>query len=130
MPLTPATRQHLYKVTADLPMCGCGYPEAAYQLVVDLLKLAPFYQHREDVARLVGPEDGGVYALVLGALDHAELIEHGGNISGSWITPKGNWFLQAVELAGGPDELSDATAEQGYPHNGGKCTVACWEKTP
>lgn len=130
MTLTQETSEHLYKVIADLPLCGCGIPEPAYQLVVDLLKVTPFYDHREQVASLAGSETEGAHLLVLGALDHAGLIEHGSSIGGSWITPKGKWFLQAVELAGGVDELCDATRDIGYPHAGGKCTDACWETQP
>lgn len=130
MTLTPDTREHLYRVLYDLPVCGCGYPSSAFEFVVELLKLAPFYEHREEVERLVGCETEGKYALLLGALDHADLIEHGSNISSSWITPKGEWFLRAVELAGGAGELDELTSNIGYPHAGDACTDACWEKTP
>lgn len=125
--LAESTRQHIYKVIADLPLCGCGSPEPAYELVVELLKLVPFYERQPDEIRTLTGQSDGVHYLVLGSLDHADLIEHGTSIDGSWITPKGEWFLKAVEAAGGAGKLFEATHNIGYPHNGANCTDQCWK---
>ena len=64
--------------------CGCGNPEEAVGLVHELLRAAPFYDSRERVKELLPTT--GVEMIVLGALDRADLIEHGGNIGGSLTT--------------------------------------------
>lgn len=116
---------HLYKILADeLPLCGCGNPEAGWALVYDLLRLAPFYEHHDEVISLLPTE--GVYYLALGALDHVELIEHGSNISGSWLTPKGKWLLGSLDAAGGIAGLDRLFDEVGLPHGGGDCMDTCW----
>lgn len=120
--------QHLYKILVnDLPACGCGNPETAYKLVHDLLKLAPFYEHSYgEIAGLIGTP--GAYHLVLGSLDQAGLIEHGGGIGGSWLTPKGKWCLWVLDSAGDLDAVLDQPA--GLPHDGGDCSDLCWPDTP
>jgi hypothetical protein len=111
--------QHIYKIIwEDLPLCGCGNPEAGVALVRDLLKLAPLYEHRDEVDALLPTE--GIYYLVLGALTEADLLEHGSGIGGSWLTPKGTWFLQALEAL---DDF-DALDEVGSPHD--DCSDLCW----
>lgn len=119
--------QHLYKIlVGDLPACGCGNPETAYKLVHDLLRLAPFYEHSYDeIAGLIGTP--GAYHIVLGALDHAHLIEHGSGIGGSWLTPKGEWCLGALDAVVDLDDLFEGI---GFPHEGDDCTEACWMDTP
>lgn len=119
--MTKNELEHLYKIIwEDLPLCGCGNPEAGVALAHELLKLAPLYEHREEVISLLPAE--GVYYMVLGSLDEAGLLEHGSNISGSWLTPKGKWLLQALNAE--PDFA--ALDEIGLPHDGGDCTDTCW----
>jgi hypothetical protein len=119
--------QHVYKILwEDLPMCGCGNPETAVTLVHELLKLAPLYDHHDAVVSLLPSE--GVYYLVLGALDEAGLLEHGSNISGSWLTDKGQWFLRALNTAGDSERLIASVDEVGFPHNGDSCTDRCWDR--
>jgi hypothetical protein len=121
------TLDHLYVIfyseTVGLSLCGCGYPESAYDLVRDLLGLAPFYENsRWKVAESLTGNIPGAYHIVLGALQRAGLIEHGSSLDGSWLTPKGKWCLAAMRTAEYGD-LHDA----GYPHDGEDCTDACWE---
>lgn len=115
---------------SELGLCGCGNPEHAWQLIASLLNLAPFYEHPDAVTELIGQH--GAYHIVLSALTRADLIEHGGSIGGSWLTPKGKWcqralagvtdwevFCRAIdEDAGFPDQCQDG------------CTDACWEVQP
>lgn len=120
--------QHVYKVLwDDLPMCGCGSPETAVALVHELLKLAPFYDHTHaKIADLIGTP--GAYYLVLGSLDEAGLIEHGGMIDSSWLTDKGQWFLRALNAASDAETLIASVEEVGFPHNGDPCTDRCWDR--
>lgn len=118
--------QHLYQVFyRDLNLCGCGNPEDAVDLVLDLLKLLPFYEpgHEEQVYALMG-HPGAVH-MVLSQLDRAGLTDHGGSLHGSWITPKGEWLLAALGALEDFDEMDGA----GFPHGGADCEAACWAKS-
>lgn len=90
----------------DLGFCGCGQPEEALKLVLTLLRLAPFYDSRPEIEALL--PDPGVQMIVLYTLDHAELIEHGGGVGGSWLTDKGERFLALLEATDDWDEITDA----------------------
>lgn len=125
-PSDARTLEHLYQLFyGDLDLCGCGSPEDVWKLIADALKLAPFYEHPNAVRELIGQP--GAYHMVLSALTNAGLIEHGGSIGGSWITPKGQWYRQA--LAGVTDwlALDVAVDDAGFPHDAQGCTDACWE---
>lgn len=116
----------------DLNLCGCGNPDSAWRMVYDLLRLTPYYKdsgYRKAVW-LIGSE--GAHHIVLSAMTHAELIEHGGGIGGSWITDKGRWFTAAIDYAGGPDVVHDLIEQVGVglPHNGEPCSPACWTRWP
>lgn len=120
---------HLYEAVygrEGLAFCGCGSPEDAYELVRDILRLAPFYEgwkdgtpNRAKVRELLGRTDA-VFYLVLYQLDRAGLIEHGGGIGASWLTQKGVHVLALMESA----EESDLD-EAGFPHDGQGCTPQC-----
>lgn len=126
---------HLYLVLHnDMPSCGCGDPAAADRLVIDLLTVfadwAPDRHQR--VEALIGGTDGA-QQIVLAAIDHAELTEHGSTVWGSWLTDRGKWVLWAVEQVGGVDGLNAKLDEAGYPHEYDPktkamqpCTDDCW----
>jgi hypothetical protein len=119
---------HLYALLAsDLKFCGCGDPEAAYSLVRDILNLAPFYDDWKAVRDLFGegPASEGAYYLVLYLIDGAGLIEHGGSIGGSWLTPKGTHYRELMRMHG----YRDADELSGFPHDGDGCGPGCrhWE---
>lgn len=107
----------------DLGLCGCGNAEESYVLVRQLLQLTPFYEHWDQVAALL-PHTAARH-IVLSAMESAGLIEHGTSISGSWITPKGQFFLDVLQEIG--DDW-DCLRELGLPHYGGDCTDACWTR--
>lgn len=117
---------HLYKVFyEDLGLCGCGVPASAYDLVRDLLALCPLYENQRwrQAEGITG--GGAVHHVVMSSLDTAELIEHGSSINGSWLTPKGVWFLNASRKV--PfEQLDDA----GLPHDGEPCEDRCWKIEP
>lgn len=127
MPEKPSQNalQHIYKLFYDdLALCGCGSPEPAVFLVQDILEMAPFHERTYDeIAQLIGTE--GACHMVLSMLDRADLIEHGANIGGSWLTDKGTWCLQTLRQI---DHWS-LFDEAGLPHDGGPCTDACWQTT-
>lgn len=119
------TLNHLYRLfDEELKLCECGTPEAAYRLVHHLLELTPFYEHPEEVTEAAGGE--GPAHLVLSMLTNADLIEHGGAIGGSWITPKGAWFRDVLRNIDNWEDFADD--RPGIPdlHDGKKCTDACW----
>ncbi len=117
--------QHLHLVEADdLMFCGCGDPEAAWDLVISILKSAPLYQDNglNKVIELCGSEAAAYIVLYL--MTHANLLEHGGSVGGSWITDKGSMVL---DMASRHD--FDSISEAGYPHSNRypdtKCR-GCW----
>lgn len=114
---------HLYRVFFDdLGMCGCNLPDEAYNLVRDILTLAPL--HEESRWRLAETLTGGgaAHHIILSTLDRAELIEHGSSLDGAWLTDKGTWCLAAMRGV----EFDEVSREGGYPHDGADCTDACW----
>lgn len=118
--------EHLYVLFYDdaqgLGLCGCGNPESAYDLVRDLLGLAPFYEDsRWKAAESLTGNIPGAHHIVLGAMERAGLIEHGTSLRGVWLTEKGKWCLAAMRAT----EFDDLD-QQGYPHDGKPCTDACW----
>jgi hypothetical protein len=126
---------HLYMVLhSDMPSCGCGDPEAADRLVIDLLTVfanrAPGRAQR--VQELIGGTDG-TQQIVLAAIDHAGLIDHGTSVWSSWLTERGKWVLWAVAQVGGVDGLGAKLDEVGFPHEYDPkakamqpCTDDCW----
>lgn len=118
---------HLYKVLCDdLPSCGCGWPEAANQLVWQVLKLMPTYgdEKKHQLRELIGPE--GVQQLVLCMLDDAGLISHGVSTDSAQLQPRGRWVLWAVEQTGGIDGLQERLDAVGFPHSDRECDDGCW----
>ncbi|HEV7194902.1 MAG TPA: hypothetical protein VGN19_03090 [Pedococcus sp.] len=139
-PLTTAVDEdllcHLTRVVySDLGFCGCGWPTEGLTVVHELLAAFgadPWERRSEALLRLL-PKDG-VRHIVLSVLDHAGLMDHGSSVVGAWLTPRGRWWLYAVETVGGISGLSGRFDEPGigYPHTGEaadagqECTDACW----
>lgn len=117
--------QHLSSLLFDaggLRFCGCGNPDDAYNLVRDLLSLAPFFDHRTEVQERIGGGPG-VEDLVLYSLDGAGLLEHGTGIGGSWLTAKGRHYLSLMQR----HEYEEIEGDEVFlPHDGEPCeTVKC-----
>lgn len=125
---------HLYLIFTDhIPLCGCGNPQSARNLVHSILSLAPLYenQRHKEAEKLCGTD--GAFHIVMGALTHAGLLEHGSILTGSWLTDRGRWFLWAVDHLGGIDAIGPLLDETGYPHDWDHtknamqaCTDTCW----
>ena len=76
-------------------MCGCGCPEAACATLLRFLRdMVPLHTNgakfREEI-----PDTGWQY-LILYLIDDRDLIEHGSSVGGSWLSPKGTAFLEAL----------------------------------
>lgn len=107
------TRQGLRVFLQDW-FCGCGNPDEAAAELLRLLELCPLYDHRTEFEALF-PSSGMGY-LVLYTLDHFDLIEHGGNVGGSWLTEKGQQVRDALrrESASEFDALAESSCVHGY----------------
>lgn len=87
----------------EVPLCGCGLPEGVLRLYHDQLKVTaraypdspdwPDYRDRVDAA------DGieKLFHVVAYVLDAIEATEHGGNVSGAWLTDKGKRLLAILD---------------------------------
>jgi hypothetical protein len=132
---------HLLQLTStDLKFCGCGDPEAVYNLVRDLLGLIAEKWYREDddparwrevsqqITDRIGGGDGTYYAVWYW-LDGSGLIEHGGSVSGSWLTEKGTHYLSLMRLHEHDELDGPGCPSVGLPHDGNGCGPGCrhWE---
>lgn len=91
---------------SGLRFCGCGLPEDALDVVRSVL------EHFADKDRDWRIEWGadlpdGVQVLVLYTVDGAGLLEHGGSVYGSWLTPAGERFLAVLQRRTW-DQIEDA----------------------
>jgi hypothetical protein len=115
--LSENIRQHVYKLCfEDLGLC-CGSPEDSYAFLQELLTTI---RSKTDLNQLL-PHDGARY-LILGALDNADLIEHGSIIDAAWLTRKGEWHWQAITCCD-YDDIEGI----GLPHDGKACMDACYK---
>jgi hypothetical protein len=89
------TREEL-RVFLDGWFCGCGEPEAAAVELLALLRAHPLHQDRAGMKLIEDLGDGRAF-LVLYTLEHFELTEHGGIVSGGWLTDKGRAVMEALE---------------------------------
>lgn len=98
--------KHLHEIIERIPNCGCGEPSLVYALIRDLLRIAVARGRGDFMTRkfdeVLGSHDEGgtqeaLYWLALYVLDSAKLIEHGGNVSGSWASEDGKQLMEAWE---------------------------------
>jgi hypothetical protein len=92
----------------DFGWCYCGQPGTVMETIRDVLRQRADYWEKVRASSWPPPADleptpQGVYAssglewVLEYAMDKAELTEHGGNVSGSWLTEKGESVLAALE---------------------------------
>jgi hypothetical protein len=67
--------------------CGCGRPETAWQVILDHLENGSLVGDDWDKRTLV--LNSGERYVVAYVLTTLGLLEHGGSVDGSWITPAG-----------------------------------------
>ncbi len=60
-----------------------------------------------------GEQDDRLAYMTLYTLDAAGLMEHGGNVSGGWLSPAGETFLGAL-LQLTDEQIDDAIGNEGY----------------
>jgi hypothetical protein len=120
--MNEADRQFAYTVINDLPMCGCGDPQAALGRVLRVLDalLASDPARQHPWYKQLGLDDDAVRYLILGALDTAGLIDHGTSIDYPFLTDKGRRFLDVMDRgdydeidAGGYGPHDHATYQEG-----------------
>lgn len=95
------------KVWDHLGICGCS-DESLVEWLIEALRLIAV-RREEDfdgtsndrLGRHFGDMDDGRYWALWAWLDGAGLIEHGGNVVGSWLTDKGRGFLAFLDSAAG-----------------------------
>lgn len=91
------------ELTMDLlgGLCGCGNPDIIQDELLPLLRYfhqrrgktgLEFFKLRETVPQEMMSE------LLWKFLDNEGLLEHGGSIGGSWLSPLGKELLQLLEL--------------------------------
>jgi hypothetical protein len=87
--------EHMVYHYAVLGLCGCGNPEEAYNFCREALSACDRrgggeWTSAQDAVRDLILRDPDVAAhAILHLLDNLQLIEHGGSIGGSWLTPRG-----------------------------------------
>ena len=81
---------------ALLHLCGCGQPEVAFNFCRDVLmafdrrdKSKPWVNAENVVRDLVAARPDEAAHVLSHMLNHLRLLEHGGNVGGSWPTPDG-----------------------------------------
>lgn len=104
--------------------CGCGNPDDARRVLLDLLRFHPLHTApgwRELENRLGAPDESegwrsGLFYLICYTLDHFDLTEHGSSIGGSWLTAKGEAVRDALarEEADGFEALGEQHCVHGY----------------
>lgn len=114
----------------DLKWCGCGNPDEALAFVGCVLGIlkrrsedndlsvpydqSPWKRHTEELRATLG--EGPLGLILMYVLDAHDLTEHGGNVMGSWLTPKGMDVLNAINEHG--DEVFDLDAAWRYQDSG------------
>jgi hypothetical protein len=88
-------------LTTEIGICGCSeYPEtiAALKKLLEWFDKPAMERVRYD--EIFGIKDAGLYYLLAGLFDNADLIEHGVSVRTSWLTPKGKAILLGLRQNG------------------------------
>jgi len=82
--------------SALLGLCGCGSPEEAYNFCRDILKTCDRRDKAKDwisaenaAAEIIKAQPEMAAHVFMHMLTHLDLLEHGGSVGGSWLTPDG-----------------------------------------
>jgi hypothetical protein len=94
----------LDKLQDELGICGCGNPDDTLMYIIDVLQLMEDYhnnlmtweEYYEKQHALAKADNEGLSWLLWYWLDDKGLTEHGGNVSGCWLTTKGYEVLQML----------------------------------
>ncbi|MFB7858894.1 hypothetical protein [Rhodococcus qingshengii] len=139
--LTNLQVQHLERVYSDeLKLCSCVDPDA-FKMIYEIMELlspgteSPDRgQNAQRIEDLAGNTASSHIALTL--MEEADIVEHGGNIGGSWLTDKGKMLLNMLRRVDDWDYLKDRMffdtdmdiADYAGPlPKDHECTADCWE---
>lgn len=100
-----------YVVTELLNLCGC-YNEVIADDIAKVLLTYNAQEYKGCYIDALGIQPLVYAELILHILDHADLVEHGGNVRGSWLTSKG------VEVATKIQQEIDEDAKEEIERNG------------
>src|SRR5690242_4982650 len=97
----------IWQLWQDLGWCGCGRPDYALEFMRDVLRLinrqrggASFQEVYDALRKMLGDKyHPGLYWSYFYMLDQHGLTQHGGNISGGWLTDYGKRILAELERA-------------------------------
>lgn len=83
-----------------LQQCGCGNPEDNFNLLraalieCDRRPTAKLWVNaQETIAQLIAASPMAAAEVLMNFLTHCNLLEHGGHVGGSWLTPLGNYVV-------------------------------------
>lgn len=86
-----------YNLIEELPVCGCGSPNLAYDVYRRILAASAAFHDNpsQDAPGPYAATNGNeaLFYVVAGVLDHIEATEHGGTIHYAWLTDKGRRLL-------------------------------------
>jgi|GEM_PF-1971485 len=104
----------------SVPLCGCGSSEAMWMIIQAALERASKPWPKDDVSKRAGFYDAMDIArnddepivlpplaveFVAQVLTTCDLMEHGGSVGGSWLTPQGKVLLEFLRIHPGPFEF-------------------------
>lgn len=99
-----------------LHLCGCGCPEDAYNFCRDILACfdrrgvhenpptKEWIDAQDAAAKIIKERPDDAAHVLAHLLTHLNLMEHGGNVGGSWLTDDGN---RIIDLGPMTDEKMD-----------------------
>lgn len=97
----------------ELGFCGCMELDEVISALKTLLSWANSMESRLGYEEFCKGEIGSFY-LLMGLLDHADLIEHGSSIRHPWLTDDGERLLTALNKF----SVGDIESVEGEGYNG------------
>jgi hypothetical protein len=91
----------------QLGMCGCGQPEEAYNFLRQVLSICDrrgchdnpptkeWVMIEPEIAKLIAAKPDTVAHVLLHFLTDKDVLEHGGSVGGSWLTPAGEEIVDS-----------------------------------
>jgi hypothetical protein len=77
--------------------CGCGSPQCVHKFIIDILsKQNPKTKmlDYELITSHIEDNHDEAYQFIMHMLGEKHLVEHGGSVYGSWLTPRGEQFVE------------------------------------
>lgn len=80
----------------DMKFCGCGYPKHAEKLIMTILEKFSSGEYI-NMDNELDEMKIGLYDIVLKVLDQHNFTYHNGNVTRSFLTEKGEMYLDALK---------------------------------